>query len=85
MTELIRILYDYAFERQMNFYLDDLAQFRDCEAMIERQYAELQKQLGEAGLQKMEDYIDDTRTKYSMELEAMFRAGLSIGQELSRV
>ena len=65
--------------------MDDLAQFRDCEAMIERQYAELQKQLGEAGLQKLEDYIDDTRTKYSMELEAMFRAGLSIGQELSRV
>ena len=85
MTELIRILYDYAFERQMTYYLDDLTQYHESDVMTDRQYAGLQKLLDEAGRQQLEDYIDDTRTKYSMELEAMFRAGLSIGQELSRV
>lgn len=85
MPELIRILYDYAFEHQMEFYLDDRAKFCDCEAMLEYQYAALQKQLSEAGLQNLENYTDDMRGKHSMELEAMFRAGLSIGQELSRL
>lgn len=85
MTELIRILYDYAFERQMTFYLDDLNQYHESDVITDRQYAGLQKLLDEAGRQQLENYTDDLRTKHSMELEAMFHAGLSLGQKLAQL
>lgn len=85
MPELIRILYDYAFERQMDFYLDDLTQYHESDVIADRQYAGLQKLLDEAGRQQLEDYTDDLRTKHSMELEAMFHAGLSLGQKLAHL
>lgn len=85
MTELMRILYDYALERQMDLYLDDLTQYRESGIVTDQQYAALQKQLDEPGRQRLENYTDDLRTKHSMELEAMFYAGLSLGQKLSRL
>lgn len=85
MTELIRLLYDYAFERQMTFYLDDLTRYHESDVITDRQYAGLQKLLDEAGRQQLEDYTDDLRTKHSMELEAMFHAGLSLGQKLAQL
>lgn len=85
MTELIRILYDYAFERQMTYYLDDLTQYHESDVITDRQYAGLQKLLDEAGRQQLENYTDDLRTKHSMELEAMFHAGLSLGQKLAQL
>ena len=85
MTELIRILYDYAFERQMPYYLDDEVQYHESNIMSDQQYKDLQQLLGKDGQQRLEDYTDDLRTKHNMELEAMFRAGLALGQELSRL
>lgn len=85
MPELIRILYDYAFERQMTFYLDDLTQYHESDVITDRQYAALQKLLDETGRQQLENYTDDLRTKHSMELEAMFHAGLAMGQKLTRL
>ena len=85
MTELMRILYDYALERQMDFYLDDLTQYRESGVVTDQQYAALQKLLGEPGRQRLEDYTDDLRFRHSMELEAMFHAGLALGQELTRL
>ena len=85
MTELIRILYDYAFEHQLDYYLDDQTQYRESEIITDRQYTDLQKLLGRDGQQRLDDYTGDLRTKHNMELEAMFRAGLALGQELSRL
>lgn len=85
MNELIRILYDYAFERQMHNYLDDQTQYHESDVMSDRQYSVLQKLLTAEGRQHLEDYIGETRTMHTLELEAMFHAGLSLGQELSRL
>ena len=85
MTELMRILYDYALERQMDHYLDDLTQYHESDVITDQQYAGLQKLLDEAGRQQLENYTDDLRAKHSMELEAMFHAGLSLGQKLAHL
>lgn len=85
MTELIRILYDYAFESQMHYFMNDMAQYHESDVMTDQQYASLQKLLDENGRQCLEDYTDDLRTKHSMEMEAMFHAGLSMGQKLAHL
>lgn len=41
MTELMRTLYDYAYERQMHYYLDDETQYHESDTMSSRQYKEL--------------------------------------------
>lgn len=85
MNELIRILYDYAYRRHMLFYLENDVQYHECEIVTDRQYDDLQKLLDEDGRQRLEDYANDLRLQHDLELEAMFRAGLSLGQTLSRL
>lgn len=85
MTELIRILYDYAYDRYMQAYLDDATQYHECDAASSSQYRNLQEHLSPELQQRLEDYRDDLKLMYRLELEAMFRAGLTLGQRLSRL
>ncbi|MDE7221430.1 MAG: hypothetical protein K2O45_17755 [Oscillospiraceae bacterium] len=85
MNELVRILYDHAYEHRMPYYLDDESQYRESSIMIDRQYKDLQKMLTADGQQRLEDYAGEKSVLHDLELEAIFRAGISIGLELSRL
>jgi len=84
MTDLIHILYEYACKHRMRSYLDSEPQYRESGQMSGRQYRELQELLNEEGRQHLEDYRGEVKLMHDIELEAIFCAGLSLGQELSR-
>lgn len=85
MDMLLKTLYEYAYRHRMLFYLEDETQFHECEIMSERNRKELRRLLSEEGRAYLENYDGEQRLQRSLELEAMFRAGLSLGLELSRL
>lgn len=84
MNTLLRTLYDYAFEHRMPLCLEEEPSYRECGAATERQLRELRRLLDGEGARRLEDYVDDMELLYTLKLEAMFQAGLSVGLELSR-
>lgn len=85
MTELMQTLYQYGAKARISCGLDDYEQYCESEKSTERNLQALRELLTPEALQKLENYLGDQNTLHDLALEAMFRAGLSIGQELSRV
>lgn len=85
MTELMRILYDYASKSRLSSSLEDCEQHQESAKVVDNSLHTLRKRLGAEDAQVLENYLGEELVVHELELEAMFCAGFSIGQELSRL
>lgn len=85
MTHLLKTLFTYAQENRIVYSRETKAQVRQSIQLTEQAEAELMEQLSEKGRQQLENYIQEEELLQCLELEAIFRAGLSIGLELARL
>lgn len=85
MPELLQILYNYARNHRMLLTLEQETQYMDSSVVSEKEYRKLQQLLSEESRAHLENYNGERVLQHSIELESIFRAGLSIGLELSRL
>ena len=85
MTELMRILYDYASRYRLSGSMEDCEQYNESDKIAERSLKSLQEALNEQERKQLENYLGEQQTVHDIELESMFCAGFSIAQELSRL
>ena len=76
--------YEYASKSRLASSLEDCQQRQESAEIMERSLRALQASLDAEAARKLENYLEGQRTVHELELEAMFCAGFSIGQELSR-
>ena len=84
MTELMRILYDYASKYRLAGSMEDCEQYNENDKLAERSLKALQEALNEQELKQLENYLSELQIVRDIEHEAIFCAGFSIGLELSR-
>ena len=85
MATLFQALYTYTYENRMQYTQEDKLQYSKSSRIAEQAKKELREMLSEEGRQRLEAYLEEEGTKQFLELKTMFRAGLSIGLELSRI
>lgn len=85
MTELMRILYDYASRYRLAGSMEDCEQYNESDKSAERNLKVLKETLNEQELERLENYLGEQQLIQALECEAMFCAGFSIGLELSRL
>ena len=85
MTELTRILYDYATRYKLCGSMEDCEQYKESTEIMERSMKKLREKLNDEEKQLLENYIDEQTLIQALDMESSFRAGLSIGLELSRM
>ena len=85
MITLFQALYTYTYENRMMYTKEDRHQYNESCRIAEQAHEELMKMLSEEGQQQFETYCEEEGTKQLLELETMFRAGLSVGLELSHL
>ena len=85
MTELMHILYDYASRYRLAGSMEDCEQYNESDKLAERNLKILQETLNEQELERLENYLGEQQVVQALECEAMFCAGFSIAQELSRL
>ncbi len=84
--DIQKILYDYACTHPMNHYLQtNETYYHQTMLLAQQRQQELRTLLNEETFQRLIDYVDSVEQLHELKLEAMFRAGLSVGQELSRL
>lgn len=83
MSDLIRALYEYACKNRIPAFLAG-KEYEELREIVERQETRLTALLPPGGVQTWKDFSGDSFQIQSMELEAAFRAGMSIALELSR-
>ena len=83
MPTLLEALYTYAQKNRTAYTLEDGAQIKESGDMSDRARKELLSMLPEKGRETLLNYISEEELIQGLELEAAFRAGLSIGLELS--
>ena len=84
MTEPIQTLYEYARKTRIPTFLTG-GEYESASEIVTRQEERLAVLLPADGKQVWEDFQGDSDLLQSMELEAAFQAGLSLGLELSRL
>ena len=84
MTEPVRTLYEYACKTRVPALLSG-KDYEELRKNVERQEDRLAALLPPGGTQTWDDFSGDSFLMQSMELEAAFQAGLSLGLELARV
>ena len=84
MNNLIKILYEYAEKNRAPAFLVG-GEYEEVSGIVDRQEKRIAALLPPGGAQVWSDFQGDSELLQAMELEAMFRAGLSIGLELSRL
>lgn len=85
MTNLLRTLYTYAQENRMAYSPEDKLQLRKSSLMAEQAKEKVLELLSEDDRAQFECYMEEEDTVQLLELGAIFRAGLAIGLELSRL
>ena len=85
MTELVRTLYEYAYNRQTLHTLEDQNQYRESSARCKENHRKVLCLLSEEGQIYLGNYIGELNLMHDMDLEVMFQSGLSLGLELSRL
>ncbi len=85
MTTLFQALYTYTYENRMQYTREDKLQYSQSSRIAERMEKEPREMLSEEGLQRLDEYLEEEGAIQSLELKTMFRAGLSIALELSRI
>ncbi len=83
--DILQILYDYAFEHRMARYLEESEAYHQGVAQTQQRQQNLLIQLNEEEVRRLRECLEDMEQLHELKLEAMFRAGLSVGQELSRL
>ena len=83
--DILQILYDYAFEHRMARYLEESEAYHQGVAQTQQRQQNLLIQLNEEEVRRLRECLEDMERLHELKLEAMFRAGLSVGQELSRL
>jgi len=84
MTDTIRILYEYALKNRVPGFLAGTEYEELCQ-VAESEEEKLHRLLPQEEQQSLKNYARDSELKCSMEMEAVFQAALSLGQELSRL
>lgn len=85
MTELLQALFDYALDRQSLCSIHDQRQYKESRKMCEQSYQKLQALLSDEGKECLENYIGEVELLHGLDTESIFRTGLAIGLELSRI
>lgn len=83
MTDLTRVIYDYARNREMPKYLLS-EEYRTVEFAIRCQQEDLEKLSPDLD-SKIEDLINEINLERNLELEAMFEAALATGRQILRL
>lgn len=83
MTDLTRVIYDYARNRELPKYLLT-EEYRAVEFAIRCQQEDLEKLSPELD-SKIEDLINEINLERNLELEAMFEAALATGRQILRL
>lgn len=81
MTDLMQVLYEYAKEELLPSYLPS-PEYREVSRLTTRLSRRLRDLLADDGWDTVQKYEDAAAELHSMELEAMFRAALSLAGEL---
>ena len=81
MTDLMQVLYEYAKEELIPSYLSS-PEYREVSHLTARLSRRLRDLLSGDSWDTLEKYEDAAAELHSMELEAMFRAALSLAGEL---
>ena len=84
MTTLLQTLCEHAQKTRAPALLTG-GEYEELCGLLDRQRERVAALLRPDGLQAWEDFQRDAQLLQSMDLEAMFQAGLSVGLELSRV
>ena len=85
MDTLMQALFIYACENKVVYSHEDKLQCHVSSRTAEEAQQELMEMLPEKGQQRFKDYISAEMTLQTLELESLFRAGVAIGLELSRL
>ena len=84
MTSIFETLYTYAAENRIPAYLVG-SDYQACECVIQNTEEKLRRVLSEEGQELLEKYIAAAIDSSSIQMEAAFQVGLSLGLELSRL
>lgn len=84
MTTLLQTIYDYAQKDRAPAFLVG-GEYEELSGIVEQQKKRVEALLPPGDAQAWGNFQGDSLLLRSMELEAMFRAGLSLGLELSRL
>lgn len=85
MNTPLETLYVYACENRITYSHEDRLKCSHSADLSEQAKKELMEMLPSEGQRRFQDYIREEQLLQTLELESMFRAGLSIGLELSRL
>ena len=83
--DLLQTLFIYACENKAEYSREDKLRCHTSGRTAEEARQEVMEMLPEQGQQRFKDYISAESALQTLELESIFRAGLSIGLELSRL
>lgn len=78
------MLYEHSQKNLVPAYLVG-TEYDGCSEIVKRHEAALRQLLPEEGQERWEKYMDECALLAFIEHEAYFRAGLSLGQQLSRL
>ena len=84
MTSTLETLYTYASENRIPAYLVESG-YRTCACVVQNTEEKLRRLLSTEGQELLEKYIAAAVENSSIQMEAAFQAGLSLGIELSRL
>ena len=85
MNALLQALYTYTYENRMTYTKEEKLQYGESRQAAEQAQKDLLDMLPEKGRRPFEEYHTEVETQQLLELGSIFRAGLSIGLELSRL
>ena len=85
MNQIIEAITNYAKYIRMPAYLLKDEAYEASETMAQKQIEILKHQLPETEKQRFENILAEMSLMHKAEIEAMCLAGISIGQELSRL
>ena len=82
MTDLMLALYEFTLARRMGHLSED-PEYDDFVRCASLQEQRLRSHLDDAGLQTLDNLLDELRLQHSAEQEVLFRAALSLSRELN--
>lgn len=84
MTDLMKILYEYAEDYIMRGLLDRESEYSNIRHSVDQQERKLLELVGEENRKYLEDLLEERKVLDFMEGEALFCAGFRVALELTR-
>ena len=85
MATLLQALFTYAYENRMVYTQENRFKIKELSRVSDQTKKQVTELLPEKSRELFDSYIEDEQLIQGLELEAIFRAGLAIGMELSRL